>query len=314
MLLYTLRRLIATIPTLLLVAVSVFVLMRVVPGDPALLQLGDAADASQLKALREAMGLEKPIAVQFIDWLARALVGDFGVSTVNGQPVLPLIVERFSVTAFIVLASVGLATLVAVPLGLVAAWKQDRLADLGIVTFATLLLSVPSFWLGLILLLTFGVWLKWVPVVGYVPFSENPWQAAQYVILPIVTLTLIEIGTLTRMSRSATIDVLRLDYIAHARAKGLGEGAVLGRHALPNAFAPTLTLIGVVLGNLLGGIAVIETVFTLPGLGRLLVDSIFARDYPVVQGVMLFVAVIYVVVNLLVDLAYPLFDPRVAAE
>jgi peptide/nickel transport system permease protein len=185
---------------------------------------------------------------------------------------------------------------------------------LSIVGLATLLLSVPSFWLGLLLLLVFGVWLKWLPVVGFVTFGEDPWRAVTFIILPIITLTLIEIGVLTRMARSATIDVLKLDYIAHARAKGLSEAVVLGRHALPNAFAPTLTLIGIVLGNLLGGIAVIETVFTLPGLGRLLVDAIFQRDYPVVQGVMLFVALIYVGVNLLVDLAYPLFDPRVTAE
>jgi peptide/nickel transport system permease protein len=311
---YALRRLAAAVPTLLLVAVSVFVLMRVVPGDPALLVLGDAADAESLRRLRESMGLEQPLWQQFATWLGAAVSGDLGTSTVNGEAVLPLIFDRFRITSLIVLVAVSLATLVAVPLGMIAAWKQDKPADLATISFATLMLSIPSFWLGLILLLIFGVWLKWLPVVGYVTFAENPWQAAQYVILPIVTLTLIEIGTLTRMARSATIDVLKLDYIAHARAKGLSEAAVLGRHALPNAFAPTLTLIGVVLGNLLGGIAVIETVFTLPGLGRLLVDAIFARDYPVVQGVMLFVAVIYVAVNLLVDLAYPLFDPRIRAE
>jgi peptide/nickel transport system permease protein len=311
---YALNRLIATVPTLLIVAASVFVLMRIVPGDPALLILGDAADAEQVRALRESMGLERPIPVQFLLWLQAALAGDLGRSITNGVAVLPLVLERFSVTAMIVLVSVGLAALIAVPLGMIAAWRQDKALDIGIIAFATLLLSIPSFWLGLLMLLTFGVWLKWLPVVGYVTFGENPWKALQYLILPIVTLTLIEIGTLTRMARSATIDVLRLEYIAHARAKGLSEGVVLGRHAFPNAFAPTLTLIGVVLGNLLGGIAVIETVFTLPGLGRLLVDAIFARDYPVVQGVMLFVAVIYVVVNLLIDLAYPLFDPRVTAE
>ncbi len=311
---YALRRLAATVPTLLLVAVSVFLLMRVVPGDPALLILGDSADTESLRRLRESMGLELPLWMQFSNWLGAALSGDLGKSTVNGETVLPLILDRFRITSLIVLIAVGLATLIAVPLGMIAAWKQDKTADIATISFATLMLSIPSFWLGLILLLIFGVWLKWLPVVGYVTFAENPWKAAQYIILPIVTLTLIEIGTLTRMARSATIDVLKLDYIAHARAKGLSEAAVLGRHALPNAFAPTLTLIGVVLGNLLGGIAVIETVFTLPGLGRLLVDAIFARDYPVVQGVMLFVAVIYVVVNLLVDLAYPLFDPRIRTE
>jgi peptide/nickel transport system permease protein len=314
MLAYSLRRLAATLPTLLIVAASVFVLMRVVPGDPALLILGDSADPAQVRALRESMGLDQPIAVQFLQWLKAALAGDFGKAITNGQPVLPLILERFSVTALIVLLAVGGAALIAVPLGTVAAWRQNGAADLSVVALSTLLLSIPSFWLGLLLLLFFGVWLKWLPVVGYVTFAENPWQALQYIILPVATLTLIEIGTLTRMARASAIDVLKLDYIAHARAKGLSETSVLARHALPNAFAPTLTLIGVVLGNLLGGIAVIETVFTLPGLGRLLVDAIFARDYPVVQGVMLFVAAIYVAVNLLVDLAYPLFDPRVSAE
>lgn len=311
---YAVRRLIATLPTLLIVALSVFVLMRVVPGDPALLILGDAADPDQVRALRETMGLDRPIVVQFLHWLQRALVGDLGNSVTNGQAVLPLIIERFSVTAMIVLIAVILAALIAIPLGTVAAWRQNGAADFCVVAFATLLLSIPSFWLGLLMLLTFGVWLQWLPVVGYVTFAENAWRALQYLVLPIATLTLIEIGTLTRMARSSAIDVLKLEYVAHARAKGLSEGTVLARHAFPNAFAPTLTLIGVVLGNLLGGIAVIETVFTLPGLGRLLVDAIFARDYPVVQGVMLFVAVIYVVVNLLIDLAYPLFDPRVAAE
>lgn len=311
---YSLRRLIATVPTLLIVALSVFVLMRLVPGDPVLVMLGDEADPDQVRALRESMGLEQPMFVQFGLWLKNALSGDLGHSITNGAPVLPLILERFSLTAMIVVMAVGLATLVAVPLGMIAAWKQNSGLDVGVVSAATLLLSIPSFWLGLLLLLLFGVWLKWLPVVGFVTMAEDPWRSVQFVILPIATLTLIEIGALTRMARASTIDVLRLEYIAHARAKGLSEFTVLGRHALPNAFAPTLTLIGIILGNLLGGIAVIETVFTLPGLGRLLVDAIFARDYPVVQGVMLFVAVLYVTVNLLVDLAYPLFDPRVSLE
>lgn len=310
---YVLRRLLAAIPTLGLVAVAVFVMMRLVPGDPAQLILGDAADAESLRALRESLGLDQPLWIQFVDWTGRALVGDFGKAITNGQPVLPLILERFSITAAIVLVAVGLAAAIAVPLGLLAAWRQDRLADLAIVALSTLLLSIPAFWLGLLLLLVFGLWLRWLPVIGYVPFAEDPVKALQFVVLPVATLVLIEIGVLTRMARAATIDVLRLDYIAHARAKGLSEARVLLRHALPNAFAPTLTLIGVVLGNLLGGIAVIETVFTLPGLGRLLVDAIFARDYPVVQGVMLFVAAIYVLVNVAVDLLYPIFDPRVAA-
>ena len=311
---YAIRRLIGTIPTLVIVSVAVFVLMRLVPGDPALLILGDGADAAQLADLRRSMGLDQPIPVQYLSWVGELIRGDLGRSNANGLPVLPLILDRFAVTASIVVAALALAALVAVPLGMIAAWRQDRWIDLGIVALATLLLSIPSFWLGLIFLLIFGVWLQWFPVVGYVPFAEDAWRALTYVVLPITTLMLIEIGILTRMARSATIDVLRLDYIAHARAKGLSERVVLARHALPNAFAPTLTLMGVVLGGLLGGIAVTETVFTLPGLGRLLVDSIYARDYPVIQGAMLFIAVIYVLVNLTVDLLYPLFDPRVTAE
>jgi peptide/nickel transport system permease protein len=287
MLSYLARRLAMTIPTLLLVALAVFALVRLIPGDPVQVMLGDAADPAQAAQLRAQLGLDQPI------------------------PVLPLILDRFQVSAVIVLVAVGLAACIAVPAGLVAAWKQNSLLDLSVVGGATLLLSIPSFWLGLLLLLLFGLKLKWLPVIGYVPFAENFWQAATFIVLPIATLTMVEIGVLTRMARAASIEVLRLEYVTHARAKGVPEWRVLARHVLPNAFAPTWTLIGLVLGHLLGGIAVIETVFTLPGLGRLLVDSIFARDYPVVQGCLLFTAVIYVVVNLVVDLCYPLFDPRV---
>jgi peptide/nickel transport system permease protein len=314
MLAYAGKRLVLSLPTLLLVAVTVFVLMRLVPGDPVTLMLGDQADPAQAAQMRAAMGLDRPLPVQFGYWLLQALEGDLGRSTTNDQPVLPLILSRFQVTATIVFLAVALAALVAIPLGTIAAWRQNRGSDLAIVGGATLLLSIPSFWLGLLLLLFFGLKLGWVPVVGYVGFSEDAARAALYIVLPVATLTLIETGVLTRMARAAAIDVLRLEYIAHARAKGLSEGRVLRRHVLPNAFAPTLTLIGIVLGNLLGGVAVIETVFTLPGLGRLLVDGIYARDYPVVQGCMLFIATIYVLVNLLVDLAYPLFDPRVTAS
>jgi peptide/nickel transport system permease protein len=314
MLRYVLKRLLFTLPTLLLVAIAVFSLVRMIPGDPIQLMLGDAADATQVEEMRKQLGLDAPIPVQFGLWLAKVAVGDLGRSISNGLPVLPLMWERFQVSATIVIVAVALAALIAVPAGLIAAWKQNRGLDLAIVTGATMLLSVPSFWLGLLLLLLFGLKLGWLPVVGYVPMSVDLGQALLYMVLPIVTLTMIEIGVLTRMSRAAAIEVLRLEYVTHARAKGLSEARVLARHVLPNAFAPTWTLIGLVLGNLLGGIAVLETVFTLPGLGRLLVDSIFARDYPVVQGCLLFTALIYVLVNLVVDLCYPLFDPRVSAE
>ncbi|WP_407164993.1 ABC transporter permease [Bradyrhizobium sp. ORS 111] len=308
---YLARRLAMTIPTLLLVAVAVFTLVRLIPGDPVQVMLGDNADATQAAQLRAQLGLDQPVPLQFLYWLGKLATGDLGHSITNNLPVLPLILERFQVSAVIVLVAVGLAASIAVVAGLIAAWKQNSALDLAIVGSATLLLSIPSFWLGLLLLLLFGLTLKWLPVIGYVPFSENFWQALMFMLLPVATLTIVEIGVLTRMARASSIEVLRLEYVTHALAKGVPEWLVLGRHVLPNAFAPTWTLIGLVLGHLLGGIAVIETVFTLPGLGRLLVDSIFARDYPVVQGCLLFTAVIYVVVNLIVDLCYPLFDPRV---
>jgi len=309
-----LRRLALTLPTLLLVAIAVFALIRLIPGDPVLVMLGDSASAEQVAEQRERMGLEQPIALQFLRWTAGLLRGDFGSSIATQQPVLTLILERFGVSATIVLVAVALATALAVPAGLLAAWRHNRPLDLFIVIGATMLLSIPSFWLGLLLLMFFGVHLGWFPVIGYVPLSQDFSAGVSFLVLPVMTLVMIEVGVLTRMARASAIEVQRLEYVTHARAKGAPEWRVLAYHVLPNAFAPTLTLVGVVLGNLLGGIAVLETVFTLPGLGRLLVDAVFARDYPVVQGVLLFTAVIYVLVNLAVDLLYPVFDPRVRMQ
>lgn len=311
---YIAKRLLWTLPTLILVAVAVFVMVRLIPGDPVQVILGDQATPTEIARLKIQYGLDKPIAVQFFYWAANVLKGDFGYSITNGEPILPLILERFRVSSVIVLVAVGAATLIAVPGGLFAAWKQNSITDVAIVGAATLLMSMPSFWLGLLFLLIFGLKLGWLPVFGYVPMSENFVEALKYIVLPTATLILIEVGVLTRMARASAIEVLRLEYVMHARAKGLSEQRVLLRHVLPNAFAPTWTMIGLALGNLLGGIAILETVFTLPGLGRLLVDAIFARDYPVIQGCLLFTALIYVLVNLVVDLFYPLFDPRVTAS
>jgi len=314
MLRFALSRLAMALPTLLIVAVAVFVLIRLIPGDPAQLLLGDLADPARLAELRARLGLDQSWPVQFGLWAGHALQGDLGVSITTGEPVLHLVWSRFLVSAQIVLVAVFLATLVAVPAGMIAAWKQNRAPDLMLVGAATLLVSIPTFWLGLLLLLFFGLRLEWLPVVGYVSVWSD-WKAGLlYLVMPVLTLFLHEIGVLIRMARASTLEVLRLDYITHARAKGLSESAVLLHHAFKNSFGPTWTLIGLVLGNLLGGVAVVETVFTVPGLGRLLVDAIFARDYPVIQGCLLFVAVIYVLTNLVIDLCYPLFDPRVLAE
>jgi peptide/nickel transport system permease protein len=314
MLRFALTRIAMALPTLLIVAVAVFVLIRLIPGDPASLMLGDLATPASIADLRARLGLDHSLPVQFGIWFGNLLRGDLGISINSQEPILPLVLSRFWVSAQVVLVAVLFASLVAVPAGVIAAWKQDTTLDLSLVAVATLLLSIPTFWLGLLLLLFFGLKLEWLPVVGYVSIGDDPWRGFLYLIMPILTLFLHEIGVLMRMARASTLEVLRLDYITHARAKGLSEGAVLWRHAFKNAFGPTWTLIGLVLGNLLGGIAVVETVFTIPGLGRLLVDAIFARDYPVIQGCMLFIAFSYVLVNLIIDLCYPVFDPRVAAQ
>ncbi|CAO3440739.1 ABC transporter permease [Azospirillum endophyticum] len=314
MLHFVFKRIAMAVPTLLIMAVTVFVLIRLIPGDPAALMLGDLATPASLADLRERLGLDQSLPVQFGIWFGNVLRGDFGLSITSSQPVLPLVLDRFWISARVVLIAVLLASLFAVPAGMIAAWRQNSGTDLILVGLATLLYSIPTFWLGLLLLLFLGLQLNWLPVVGYVSFSEDPGAALLYIVMPVMTLFLHEMGVLIRMSRASTLEVLRLDYITHARAKGLSESAVLWRHAFKNAFGPTWTLIGLVLGNLLGGIAVVETVFTIPGLGRLLVDAIFARDYPVIQGCLLFIAFVYVAVNLVVDLLYPVFDPRVTAE
>ncbi|MES5047495.1 ABC transporter permease [Rhizobium nepotum] len=308
------NRLLMALPTMVIVAVTVFALIRFIPGDPAALMLGDMATPDQIATMHTELGLDRSMPEQFFVWSGNVLTGDFGRSIVNDEAVLPLVVSRFMVSAEIVIIAVILASLIAVPAGVIAAWRQNSITDLALVGTATILLSIPTFWLGLLLLLFFGLKLGWLPVLGYISISDNLAGGLLYLVLPIMTLVIHEAGVLIRMARASTLEVLRLDYITHARAKGLSESAVLWKHAFKNAFGPTWTMIGLILGNLLGGIAVIETVFTIPGLGRLMVDSIFQRDYPVIQGCLLFVAFSYVVVNLIVDLLYPLFDPRVVAE
>ncbi|UYV36890.1 ABC transporter permease [Rhodobacteraceae bacterium D3-12] len=308
---FLINRAAMAVPTLFLVSVAVFLMMRAIPGDPASAMLGDLATPEMVARLKSSMGLDRSLPVQYVVWIGDILSGDFGRSISTGDEVLPLMLERFRLSAVIVLLAVGIATLFAVPLGMLAAWRQGTLWDFGAVAFSTFFLSLPSFWLGLMILLTFGLNLGWLPVLGTVAMSTGtPLIVA--VAMPVLTLFLIEMGALVRMTRASTIDVLRQEYITHARAKGLSEPVVMFRHAFPNAFAPTWTLIGLILGTLLGGIAVVETVFTIPGLGRLLVQGIYARDYPVVQGCILLISAIYVLVNLVVDMFYPLFDPKVA--
>lgn len=311
MLTYAAKRILLAIPTLLIVAIAVFAMLHMIPGDPAQLMLGDVDSPEALARLRSELGLDRPLAVQFFLWMGRVLQGDFGTSIGQQRPVLEMLLGSFSVTASIVVPAVVIAALLAIPLGMLAAWKQNTKVDAGLMTLAIVFLSIPSFWLGLLFLMFFGLKLDLFPVVGYVSPFENFGEGISYLVMPVMSLALIETGVIVRMARASTIEVLRLEYITHARAKGLSEPTIALRHALKNTLAPTWTVIGLTLGSLLGGAVVTETVFTIPGIGRLLVDSIFARDYPVVQGALLFITAIYVGVNLLIDLSYPLFDPRV---
>lgn len=308
---YTLHRLAMTIPTLVVASLLVFVLLRVVPGDPALLIVGDIHNPEALAQVRREYGFDKPVWQQYLAWAADVLRLDFGTSLSNGQPVLALIASRFSVTALLVFLSMSLAGVLAVIAGLIAAWRRNTWLDHTVVTLAIVALSAPSFWVALLLIFVFGVKLQWLPTLGFVSPLHQPLEALRYLLMPVAALSLVVIGQVARMMRATAIEVLEQDYIVQARAKGLSEGAVLRRHVFPNAFAPALTVFGMLVGTLLGGAAVIETIFTLPGLGRLLVDSIYARDYAVVQGIALLVGFVYVLVNLIVDLLYPVFDPRV---
>ncbi|HCQ46607.1 ABC transporter permease [Achromobacter sp. LC458] len=311
---YLTKRIAAAVPTIIVVTVLVFGMIRAIPGDPASLMLGDIDNPALLAEMRHALGLDRPVGEQFLIWVGNALHGDLGMSIARREPVMHLVLTHFAVTAQVVLTATLLACLVAIPAGMIAAWRQNRRADTAIVSTSILFVSMPSFWVGILLIWLFGVKLNWLPVYGFESMAQSGLGALKYLVLPVCAIVLTEIAAITRMMRASTIETLRLEYVAHARAKGLPEKRVMLRHVLPNSFGPTLTVIGLMLGHLLSGAAVIETVFTLPGIGRLLVESIYARDYPVVQGCLLFIALLYVAVNLVVDLLYPLFDPRVKLQ
>ena len=308
------KRVLFAVPTVLIVVVVVFFLVRMFPGDPALLLLGDQATPESLERLRHQMGLDRSVVEQFAAWAMRAATGDLGMSIVTKEPALPMALKAYGVSLTIAIPSIILVTIISVPMGMIAAWKQNSVTDTTLVGLATLLLSVPTFWSGLMILLLLGVWMRVFPVVGYVSVFEDPLRGIVYLAMPILTLVLHEIGSLIRMMRASSLEVLRLDYVTHARAKGASERRVLGGHVLRNAFGPVWTLIGLMLGGLVGGIAIVETVFTIPGIGRLIVESIYQRDYPVIQACLLIVAVSYVLINTIIDLFYPIFDPRVTRE
>jgi len=300
--------------TLFFVSVLVFVVIRILPGDAAMIILGTEGSPEAVARLRAAMGLDRPFAVQYLEWIGRAARGDLGRSIQYDVPVAGLILSRMSVTLPLTLLAAGLMVVTAVPVGVFAATRHRRWGDYLAMTLSQLGVAVPAFWAGLLLVLLFSVKLGWVQSGGFDGWSQGVWRALRSLILPAAALGFFQFAVLARTTRSAVLEVLREEYVKTARAKGVGEGGVLFRHALRNAMIPVITVAGIQLGQLMAGSIVLETVFYLPGLGRLAIGAISARDLPVVQGVVLFVASMIVVINVAVDVLYGFLDPRIRYE
>ncbi len=308
---YILRRLLATIPVMLIVAVLVFMMLRLTPGDPAAIIAGDTATTEQVTLIRERLGLDRPIWSQFFLWIGNLLRGDFGESFFFKKTVAELIADRLEPTLALSLFTIVLAVMIAVPLGILAAYKQGSLIDRTVMGFSVMGFSVPVFVIGYILIYIFAIKLNWLPVQGYQRISAGLGGFLQRLILPSMTLSVIYVALIARMTRTSVLEVLGEDYIRTARAKGLSHFQVLTRHALGNAAVPIITVIGLGIALLIGGVVVTESVFTIPGLGRLTVDAVLARDYPTIQAVILLFSLVYVLINLAVDIAYTVFDPRI---
>ena len=306
------RRLPSLLLTLLLISLATFVVVQVMPGDPAQLILGTEAPPEALADLRAQLGLDRPLPLQYLSWLSGVLRGNLGVSLRHGRPVATLIAERLPVTLSLAILSLALAVILAVPLGVLAAIRQHSALDYGVLVFAQAGLALPSFWIGILLILLFALSLRWLPSGGYVPWAENPLAALRSLTMPVLALGLPVAGVLARLVRASMLEELARDHIRTARAKGLSEQQVIVRHVLRNALIPTVTLLGLQLGFLLGGSIVIEQVFALPGLGRLVLFAINNRDLPLIQGLVLFIAVLVVGINFLVDMAYTWLDPRIS--
>ena len=311
---YILRRVLAGIPVILMVALFTFSLLYLTPGNPAYVLAGDEASLEEIEAIEKKLGLDRPFHERLGIWFFSIARGDLGESVFSKYAVTDLIKDRIEPTLSLGILSTLLAVMVAVPMGVLAAWKSNTWIDRTVMVIAVLGFAVPSFFLGFMLMWGFGIYWRVFPVSGYEPFSLDPGNFVEYMkhlILPSLTTGLVFMGLIARMTRASMLEVLREDYIRTARSKGLGEGVVLFRHALRNAALPILTIIGLGVALLISGLVVVETVFAVPGLGRLVVDAISRRDYPVIQGMILLVASVYIVVNLTVDVLYAYFDPRI---
>jgi len=311
MLAYLGKRLFATIPVMAVVAIFVFSMLRLTPGDPASIIAGAAATSQEIVEIRSRLGLDRPIVAQFFVWVGNLLSGDFGESFFFKKQVAELIVDRIEPTLALALTTMLLSIAIAVPMGVIAAYKQGTWIDRLVMGFSVLGFSVPVFVIGYILIFVFAIELNWLPVQGYQPLAEGFWGFLERLILPSLTLSVIYVALIARITRTSVLEVLGEDYIRTARAKGLTNYTVLMRHALRNAAVPIVTVIGLGIALLIGGVVVTESVFSIPGLGRLTVDAVLARDYPTVQAVILLFSAVYVLLNLAVDILYTFLDPRI---
>lgn len=311
---FVIRRIFWVIPTLWLASTLVFAMVHIMPGDPVMVILGSAAEPDQVELMRNKLGLNQPLLAQYSNWLWQIVQGDLGQSIITDQPVMRTILERLPTTMTIAAAALFLSLCLSIPAGIAASLRHNTYIDYVFMGLAALGVSLPSFWLALLLILLFSVKLKILPMVGFVSIFNNFWTGLEYLILPAFSLALVMIAMAARMTRSSMLEVLREDYIITAVAKGTPQRLVVLKHALKNAFAPILTVIGFQIGFLLGGTVVIEDVYSIPGVGKLIFQAIASRDYPVVQGCLLMVTFIYVIINTGVDLAYAYFDPKVSYD
>jgi peptide/nickel transport system permease protein len=311
MLAYIIRRILATIPVMAVVALFVFSLLYIAPGDPAAVIAGDQATPADVERIRQSLGLDRPFLVQFGDWVWNIVHANLGTSMFTGLPVTKMIAQRIEPTLSLMAVTLVFAVSVAVPLGVVAAWRAGTFVDRAVMAFAVFGFSVPVFVVAYLLAYVFALQLEWLPVQGYTPLSEGLWPWFENLILPAFALGCVYIALIARITRATMLEVLAQDYIRTARAKGIGQSGILFVHALKNAAVPIVTVIGIGIALLIGGAVVTESVFVIPGLGRLTIDAILRRDYPVIQGVVVLFSFVYVLVNLLIDLLYTVLDPRI---
>ncbi len=311
MLAHIVRRIVATIPVMAIVALFVFSLLYIAPGDPAVVIAGDQASPEDIEKIRKGLGLDRPFLVRFGEWSWSILQFDLGTSMFTGLPVTELIAQRLEPTLSLMVVTLILAVTIAVPMGVIAAWKAGTWIDRSLMAFAVFGFSVPVFVVGYLLAYVFALQLDWFPVQGYTPIARGFWPWLENLVLPAVALGCVYIALIARITRASMLEVLQQDYIRTARSKGMGQGGILFVHALKNAAVPIVTVIGIGVALLIGGAVVTESVFAIPGLGRLTIDAIVRRDYPLIQGIVLLFSFVYVLVNLAVDLLYTLLDPRI---